>query len=220
MIRPSRASPTPPASAAALALYRQRAPFYDMELYGFEPLRQACIAQLQLQAGQHVLDLGCGTGLSLPALVRAVGPRGRVVGIEQSPQMLARARQRVAAAGWRQVRLIESAVAQAPLRGRFDAALFHFTHDILQQREALLHVAAHLRPGARIAAVGLAWAHPWTPWAWPSNCFVMGAALYSVASLQGLGEPWQLLHELLPDMQLRANLPGGFYLAWGRMPGG
>ena len=211
---------TPPIPQRMLALYRNRAAHYDLELTGFEMLRQACIARLDLQPGERVLDMGCGTGLSLPTLARLVGPEGRVLGVDQSAAMLAQARERVKREGLTQVRLKQAAAAEAPLHGRYDAALFVFTHDILQQPEALAHIAAHLKPGARIAATGLAWAQPWAPWALASNCFVMGAALYSVASLQGLGEPWQLLRGIAPDLQLLPQLPGGFYLAWGHYAGG
>ncbi len=95
---PPPAIPEPPDAAAlrqaAQDLYRQRAPQYDWELAPFEPLRQEAIASLGLTPGQTVLDLGCGTGLSLEALQAAVGPQGRGVGVEQCSDMLGRARQR------------------------------------------------------------------------------------------------------------------------------
>ena len=85
-----------PDRAAALAQYRQRAGVYDLELALFEPIRRAAIDRLALQPGEVVLDVGCGTGLSLPLLQQGIGAAGRIVGIEQSPEMIARARQRVA----------------------------------------------------------------------------------------------------------------------------
>jgi demethylmenaquinone methyltransferase/2-methoxy-6-polyprenyl-1,4-benzoquinol methylase len=193
-------------------LYRWRAPVYDLELLPFEPLRRAAIAALDLQPGQTVLDLGCGTGLSLDLLQQAVGPSGRIIAIEQSAPMLARARQRVQAAGWRNVELIEAPVAQAAWRGPpADAALFLFTHDILQDDAALRRVLARLRPGARLAAAGLAWA---PAWALPANLFVLGAALYSVSALQGLDAPWARLQALAGPLALRQ--PPGFFIAAGR----
>src|SRR5215208_5669631 len=53
---------------------------------------------MRLRPGQRVLDAGCGTGVLLEALTRAVGPTGRVVGLDHNPAFLADARQRVEAA--------------------------------------------------------------------------------------------------------------------------
>lgn len=45
----------------------------------------------QLQPGQHVLDLACGTGLLALSAAEAVAPRGRVVGVDITPAMLEQA---------------------------------------------------------------------------------------------------------------------------------
>ena len=43
-----------------------------------------------IAAGAVVADVGCGTGRALPALRDAVGPRGTVLGIDLTPEMLGR----------------------------------------------------------------------------------------------------------------------------------
>jgi len=199
-------------------LYTWRAAGYDLELWAFEPLRQRAIAGLVLQPGQTVLDLGCGTGLSLPLLQAALGPGGRIIGIEQCPAMLARAHERVASAGWRNVELRCEPVAKSLLAPdlQADAALFHFTHDILQDPEALRHLSQHLRAGAALAATGLLWAPPWAPF---SNLFVLAAAAYSIKSFQGLEQPWRQLRLLSDDLQVRKQWMGSIYQAWGHRRG-
>lgn len=208
----SRPNPLPPDHRAALAQYRRRAAVYDLELALFEPVRRRAIERLALRSGDVVLDLGCGTGLSLPLLHAGVGARGRIVGIEQSPEMIALARQRVAQHGWKNVELIEASVEAARVGSHADAALFHFTHDILREPLALDNVLRHLRPGARVVASGLQWA-PF--WAWPVNLFVLGAARYSVTSLAGLGSPWSLLEKHLSGLQVDTMMVGGVFIASG-----
>ena len=202
----------PPDHRAALAQYRRRAGVYDIELAPFEPVRQWAVERLALNVGDVVFDVGCGTGLSLPLLQPLVGAKGRIVGIEQCPEMITKARERVALHGWKNVELIEAAVEAARITRRADAALFHFTHDILREPRALANVLRHLRPGAHIVACGLQWA-PF--WAWPVNLLVFGAARHSVTSLAGLGSPWSLLAEHVCDLQVEPVMAGGVFIASG-----
>jgi SAM-dependent methyltransferase len=202
----------PPDHLFALAQYRRRAAVYDLELALFEPVRRRAIEQLGLRAGDRVFDVGCGTGLSLPLLQPRVGAKGRIVGIEQSPEMIQLAHERVARHGWNNVELIEASVEAARIKGHADAALFHFTHDILREPPAIANVLRHLRPGARIVACGLQWARFW---AWPVNLFVLGAARHSVSSLAGLGSPWSLLAPRLDELQVETMMAGGVFIASG-----
>jgi len=45
-----------------------------------------------LQPGEHVVDVGCGAGLDSLIAARMVGPSGRVIGVDMTPEMLAKAR--------------------------------------------------------------------------------------------------------------------------------
>ena len=205
-----------PDASLSIVKYRQRAAHYDLELLAFEPVRLESIKLLDLHAGDTVLDVGCGTGLSFGPLLRRLGPAGRVIGIEPSPDMLALARQRVAHNGWTSVELVEAAAGEARLPRKADAALFHFTHDILRDEAALDHVLAHLKPGAHVVAAGLQWAPPWML---PTNLFVLGAALYSVTCMEGLAEPWAVLAKRLRHVEVVTRGGGGIYIASGQVKG-
>jgi SAM-dependent methyltransferase len=214
MVQPIKPRQTPDRQAA-LAQYRRRAGIYDFELALFEPVRRRAIDLLAPRQGEVVLDVGCGTGLSFELLERGVGAGGRIVGIEQSPEMIERARERVQRQRWRNVSLICAPVETAEIPTRADAALFHFTHDILQRPEAVANVLRHLRPGARVVASGLKWAEAWR---WPVNLVVLPAALYSVTSLEGLGAPWAGLAKALQKLDVRSSLLGGVFVASGAVP--
>jgi demethylmenaquinone methyltransferase/2-methoxy-6-polyprenyl-1,4-benzoquinol methylase len=206
------ASRRAPNRAAALAQYRQRAGHYDSELAPFEPIRGEAIAGLGLRRGDTVLDVGCGTGLSFELLHDRIGTGGRIVGIEQCPEMMARAQARVRENHWQNVDLVCAPAATAKVPVMADAALFHFTHDVLRESAAIGNVLAHLKRGARVVASGLQWA---PPWAWLTNAFVYLAAMYSVSSLEGLGHPWDKLARRLTDVEAQSALMGGVYIARG-----
>lgn len=203
-----------PDASLSVAKYRLRAARYDLELLPFEPVRTEAIAVLDPQPGETVLDVGCGTGLSFGPLLQRLGPQGHVVGIDPSPEMLELARQRIAVHGWRGVTLLQAGAGDAPLAGLADAAMFHFTHDVLRDPQALDHVLAHLRPGGRVVAAGLQWAPPWML---PANLFVLGAALYSVTCMEGLEQPWTLLAKRVQGLQVRTRGFGGIYIASGHI---
>ena len=137
----------PPAPDAAirqrsLAKYRQRAAGYDRTCGPTWTIRERTIAALDLQPGQGVLDVACGTGLSLALLRGCVGDSGQVYGFDHSAEMLTQAQARVAAAGWRNVTLIQAAAQEITLPQPVDALFFHYTHDILRSPTALDRILA------------------------------------------------------------------------------
>lgn len=201
-----------PNRSTALRQYRSRARIYDLELLLFEPVRQRAIQLLHLKKADRVLDVGCGTGLSFNALESLIGPAGSIVGIEQSPEMLERSRARAAENGWTNVTLVSAAVEEAAIPLDCDAAIFHFTHDIMRTPGALANVVSHLKPGARIVAAGLKWAPIRTM---PLNLFVWNAALRSTSTLEGLARPWSHLEAVLQELEVEQMLGGTVYVASG-----
>ena len=208
----SRPSGHGPDRSAALAQYRRRAECYDLEVAPFEPLRVRAIDALKLHEGATVLDVGCGTGLSFALLRQRIGPRGHIVGIEQSPDMLAKARERITREHWDHVRLLCAPAATAAIPVRAEAALFHLTHDILRDDAAIANVLSHLESGAHVVASGLCWAPAWM---WPINAFVLAAAWYSASSLEGMGSAWDKLAAHLADVVVQTAFAGGMFIASG-----
>jgi cyclopropane fatty-acyl-phospholipid synthase-like methyltransferase len=70
-------------------------PFYDSvsKLMGSESLHRRLLDQAQLQPGQRVLEIGCGTG-NLTTLVKMLYPAVEVVGLDPDPKALDRARRK------------------------------------------------------------------------------------------------------------------------------
>lgn len=197
---------------AARTLYGWRASSYELQLAPYEFIRRMAVNRLGLRNGDCVLDLGCGTGMSLPLLHQAVGTSGRIIGVDLSPDMLAIAHGHVQQEGWRNVELVCAAVEDAELPRQADAAILHFCHDILQSPQALDHVLKHLRPGARIAATGLKWTAPGLA---PMNAMVGLHMAQSVTNYEGLAAPWQLLQERGVELEVDTLVMGTIFVAHG-----
>lgn len=76
--------------------FAARAATWDTRFGDDLPVYAAAIAEAGIAPRGIAVDVGCGTGRALPALRDSVGPDGRVIGLELTPQMLAQAR----TAGW------------------------------------------------------------------------------------------------------------------------
>ena len=203
----------PPDARRAIENYRALADGYDASSRRETPLRLRTIDLLQLRAGERVLDVACGTGLSFAPLVARVGPDGRVLGIEVSPEMAQQARARIESAGWTGVDVLVGDVARAPLEpGAFDAALFHYTHDVLQSPDALGHIFASLRPGARVAVAGLKTTHPLLV---PLNLSAWWRGRRYRTTDANLRRPWIHLLRWVPDFTWQVTYLGTGYIGRG-----
>jgi trans-aconitate 2-methyltransferase len=110
------------------------------------------LSRLKLRGDETVLDAGCGTG-RLTAELLEVLPRGKVVGIDLSQNMLASAREHLTADFGRRLHLVSCDLLHLPVRRAFDVvvstAAFHWVLDHDQLFRNLHHV---LVPGGRLEA--------------------------------------------------------------------
>src|SRR3984957_5474584 len=201
--------------AGRQSAYYEHARSYNRDTGVFQPYRRAVVDALPLQAGQVVLDVEGWTGLCCSLLRDKVGPDGTVIGIEESPEMAAVAREHVAHEGRRNVTVVQSSAEDARLEGTADAALFCAVHDILQSPGALGNVMAMLRPGAWVAAGGGKWAAPLMV---AVNSMVRVLHAPYVRSFNGFDRPWRHLEHLVEDVQVREMTLGSGYVMTGRTP--
>lgn len=194
--------------------YRQHAKDYDASAFRTMAIRHQTISKLSLKPGDCVVDVGCGTGLSLPILLDAIGSAGVLIGIEQSASMIELARQRMATADPELVSLIEASAEDVVLTQKVDALLFHYTHDVTQSPESLKNLFRFAKPGACVAVAGIK--HP-PRWIDPLRLYRRFKSHHCYNNGQGLDEPWKLLQTYVPDLQVKQTLWGTGFIAWGVM---
>ena len=195
--------------------YSEHARSYEQRTGAFQDYRRAVVEALPIRRGQVVLDVGCGTGLCCGFLQEKVGPQGGVVGIEESPEMAAVAREHIEQEGWRNVTVVQSSAEDAEIEVTADAALFCAVHDILQSPDALRNVMSKLRPGAWVAAGGSKWAAPWMV---AVNLPVTMLHAPYVRSFKGFGRPWNHLAQLIEGVRVRELAFGSGYIVTGQAP--
>jgi trans-aconitate 2-methyltransferase len=108
----------------------------------------AVLERLELRGDETVLDAGCGTGRVTAALLERL-PRGRVIAVDASPAMVARAREALGPRAEVRVADLRELELEQPVDLVFSTATFHWIHehDVLFVR---LHEA--LKPGGRLEA--------------------------------------------------------------------
>ena len=139
---------------------------YGVVFFGREAaIRARSLEALDATSGDRVLEVGCGYGNSFPALREAIGPSGRLVGLDVSRGMVDSARDRVHDHGWRNVEVVRADARRPPLRpGDFDAAYASMSLSAVPDPAAAIEATrTALRPGGRLVVLD---ARPFQRWPW------------------------------------------------------
>jgi arsenite methyltransferase len=106
----------------------------------------------RLQPGERVLDVGCGAGTDSLVAAQMVGPEGSVIGIDMTPEMLAKARAAADALAVANVELVESEAERLPFADEsFDVVISNGVIDLIPDKDAVFsELFRVLRPGGRI----------------------------------------------------------------------
>lgn len=197
-------------------LYRRLAPIYDLavspyRLLGLTRRREQAVEALRLAPGDTVLDLCCGTGLNFAPLQRAVGPSGRIIGVDLSEAMLRRARERTRRRGWENVDLVVADVASFAIPC-VDGVLATFALEMVPDYDDVIaRVAEALPEGGRLALLGLE-----HPEGWPEWLIRLGVLLnrpFGVRRAYAELQPWTAARWHLKEILHEEFLAGAAYLS-------
>lgn len=127
------------------------APGYPQQIY-----RVRAVRALGLRPGDTVVDMACGTGQNFPLIEQAIGPAGRIVGVDLTDAMLAQAGRRVESNGWSNVSLVQGDAASFESPTEVDAILSTYAlSQVPECGEVIAHGAAALAGGGRWVVLDL-----------------------------------------------------------------
>jgi demethylmenaquinone methyltransferase/2-methoxy-6-polyprenyl-1,4-benzoquinol methylase len=185
-------------------------PFIDWLLFVPPRLRKNAVTRLELREGERVLEVGCGTGRNFPHLRKAVGPSGRVYGVDLSPGMLRKALELCHYQEWTNVDLVECDAVDYVVREPLDGVLFSFSYNTMPHHLAVLqHMWNQLRPGGRLVLMDSRL---------PSGRFGELILPFSVWLMRRtmLGnphiKPWEHLQQLPGEFEMKELLFDAYYI--------
>jgi ubiquinone/menaquinone biosynthesis C-methylase UbiE len=218
-------SQTDSTRAHLIATYRKKARHYDVTSrlypapgYPQRAQRLRAVQALGLRPGDTVIDLACGTGLNFPLLQQALGPGGRIIGVDLTDAMLVRAQDRIKANGWSNVSLVQADAAGFGFPAGADAILSTYAlTQVPECAEVIVHGTAALAAGGRWAVLDLK-----VPGQTPGWLAQLGTAtVRPFASIDEwmMRRPWEAIRaamqEELADFSWRELFFGTAFLAAG-----
>jgi SAM-dependent methyltransferase len=122
-------------------------------------------ATANLRPGEVVVDLGAGGGLDVFLAAKKVGPTGKAIGIDMTPEMLARARENAKRQGLTNVEFHEATIDNLPLpKASVDCVISNCVINLAPDKNAVFReIARVLKPGGRVAVSDIALKRPLPP---------------------------------------------------------
>jgi ubiquinone/menaquinone biosynthesis C-methylase UbiE len=188
-----------------IGVYRKKARHYDLtsRLYpapGYPQGRQRrrAVEALDLRPGDTVVDMACGTGLNFALLEDAIGPEGRIVGVDLTDAMLGRAFERIRKSGWSNVRLVQADAVEYEFPTRVDAILSTYAmSQVPQCGDVIAHGAAALSEGGRWVVLDLK-VPDRTP-RWMSRVGTSVVGRFASIDEWIMRRPWQAIRAAMQD---------------------
>jgi len=150
------------------------------------------VALAEIREGETVLDLGSGAGIDLLIAAKLVGPRGRVIGVDMTSEMIERARANAAAAGLTNVEVREGIIEALPVEdASVDLVISNCVINLSPEKARVFReIHRVLRPGGRFSISDIV-AEPMPSWMKEENLLYsacISGAIPEASYLAGLRE--------------------------------
>jgi ubiquinone/menaquinone biosynthesis C-methylase UbiE len=204
-------------------LYTPLAAKYDRAVSSFVLLgarvrayRRTAVRELRLKPGSTALDVACGTGLSFSYIENEIGPAGRIVGVDITPAMLSKAKEKVDRHGWKNVELLEADVNQLDLPQSFDGAVCCHALSLMPAYKGVIRrMVKMLNIGGRLVVMDVGestgvWKFMNDLLAWLQRPFYIGDKKEGPSH-----KSYLVMKDLLSDVVVKTYYLGQIYIASG-----
>lgn len=202
-------------------LYKRRAANYDVSanlyyLIGFRENRYRKIAvdKLELQRGDKVLEIGCGTGLNFRFLQDAVGEEGKIIGVDLTQEMLLKAKERSEAKGWNNIELVHADIANYEFPQNTNGILSTFALTLVAEYEEVIsRVSLSLDSRGKMVVVDLKKPDQWPLWL--VKLGVLVTKPFGVTIDLSERKPWEAMSKHFAKVTMHELYRGFAYIAVG-----
>ena len=205
-------------------LYRKRARHYDISanlyyLLGFREFayRAMAIRALNAQRGKTIIEIGCGTGLNFRLLREAVGSEGKIIGVDLTPEMLLKARNRIERNNWSNIDLVQADAGRYQFPDRIDGVISTFAITLVPEYDQVIRRGASaLTSGGRFVVLDFKKPANWPMWL--IKFFVFITRPFGLSLDLAERHPWESIKRHLTMVTYEELYFGGLYLCAGEAP--
>jgi ubiquinone/menaquinone biosynthesis C-methylase UbiE len=204
-----------------IELYRKRAGFYDFSanfyyLIGIREFayRRIAVEALNLEYGDTVVEIGCGTGLNFGLLRERVGAEGKIIGVDLTAEMLSAAGRRIERNKWTNIELVQSDAGAYLFPENVDGIISTFAITLVEEYDKIIkRGAAALAPGKRLMVLDFKLPDNWPMWL--IKFFVILTRPFGVTLDLADRHPWEAIEKYLDLKAFKNFYFGAIYVAAG-----
>lgn len=202
------------------AIYARLPAVYERRQRHMVALKERAARIASLKEGDAVLVFCCGTGMEFASIIDRIGSTGKILGIDNSPSMLAVARERMVREGWKNVELVQADVTEVTfdptLFSLFDAGFCTLALSIIVEwRRVYENFVSFIREGGTVVIADMQLASGWRGLLNPISVLAsvpFGGTYEGHAASQAIVD---LMRESLHDVRKEEFLLGSYFFALG-----